>query len=387
MPRTRERAAFELGEFWLETRHDARSPFWLICWFDKRGGQVRRLSTRTADFEQAKTRLAEHFVRRSEWNKERPDQVLITQVLARYYHNHAHALASAKFAKHAITHWDAFWGTDVVSTITESRCEKFVEYLAAGEREGKAHRMSSATVRRVVGVGRAALMRAKRRQELASVPYIPDIKVRKKRLPRAPLAQIAAHLNASASFPWVRKWLIGSICTLARPTAILHLRREQLDFDLRRIDLHPPGAAETNKLYPVIPMTNVAYAWMSGHWTGYWITYKGRPLVSIRMGFESVRDRAGLPRTITPYTYRRTISTELRRRGVQPWETAGIMGHRIAEFATTEEYAIYDPDYLGTAAKTIDAICAELQPLLDFDLLATNFPQKALDTAQPGSKV
>ena len=47
-----------------------------------------------------------------------------------------------------------------------------------------------------------------------------------------------------------------------------------------------------------------------------------------------------------PYTIRHTMATELRKRGVPPWEVSGMLGHR-SEHKTTEIYAHYAPDYLG----------------------------------------
>ena len=55
------------------------------------------------------------------------------------------------------------------------------------------------------------------------------------------------------------------------------------------------------------------------------------------------------------------MATELRKRGVPPWEVSGLLGHKSAGFATTEIYAKYDPDYLGKAAEEIDAYFGELQ--------------------------
>jgi len=101
------------------------------------------------------------------------------------------------------------------------------------------------------------------------------------------------------------------------------------------------------------------------------------------MGFERARDRAGLTHQITPYTVRRTISTQLRKRGVPLEEIAGFLGHTEDEYEVTEDYAIYSPDYLGLVAKAIDAYCLELQPLLDFELLRTSCVPDGLPVEEP----
>lgn len=396
---------FELGEFWLSRRSDNASDAWQITWYDKGQRQTRQRSTGTADFELAKVRLAEHYVLRGKREQESEGSTLLGHVLMRYYETHAKKLSPrarhAKYARYAISHWNRFWGDATVADITDDRLDEFKRHLVTGETHGPdcigdecpariakgsnrhdretgcvSWRMSPATIRKVLGVGRAAIRRAITKKELATGPHIPTPKVRKKRLYRAAPEEMAALLNGSENLPWVRKWIIGSVATCARPEAVLELSRPQLDFQNRLIDMNPPGRETTIKGRPIIPMTQVAFDNMGGDWTGLWITYPAqagdRPLASIRMGFERVRDRAGLSAKITPYTLRRTIATQLRKRGVPLEEIAGFLGHTEDEYEVTEDYAIYAPDYLGAAAKAIDAYCRELQPLLHFDLLRTS---------------
>jgi hypothetical protein len=388
---------FKLGEFWLDRRSDGASDAWQITWYDARRRQTRQRSTRTADFELAQRRLAEHYIAQGERQQEPAANVLLEHVLMRYFETHAKKLPSEHFAAYAISHWRRFWGADTVDAINDDRLDEFKADLVKGEVHGAAcigrdcpariakrsnrrapetgcvaWEMSPATIRRVLGVGRAAIKRAARKKELTGAPHIPGVKVRKKRLYRASLAEMAALLNASDGMPWLRKWIIGTIATVARPEAVLQLSRPQLDFESRLIDMNPPGRETTIKGRPIIPMVQVAHDNMGGDWTGLWITYRDKPLASIRMGFGRARRRAGLPSKITPYTVRRTISTELRRRGVPLEEIAGFLGHTEDEWEVTEDYAIYSPDYLGNVAQAIDAYCSELQPLLDFELLRTS---------------
>ena len=82
---------------------------------------------------------------------------------------------------------------------------------------------------------------------------------------------------------------------------------------------------------------------------------KDRQIRSIKTTFRKTVAKAGLGDDVTPYTIRHTMATELRKRGVPPWEVSGLLGHKSAG------YAKYDPDYLGKAAKGIDAYFTELQ--------------------------
>lgn len=373
----RKEERFQLGEFWLDKRADGASDAWQITWFDGKRRQTRQRSTRTSDFELAKHRLAEHYIARGERHQEPAKSVFIEHVLMRYYETYGKKLASEHFVAYAIAHWKRFWKDETIEDMTEERITEFQKDLAKGEN----HAMKPATVNRVLGVGRAAIERAIAKKELVSGPSIPNVQVGRQRLYRASHADLSKLLNASEGMPWVRRWIIGSMVTLARPQAVLEISRPQLDFELRRVDLNPPGRDQTDKGRPIIPMTQTAYDWLSGDWTGLWITYRGKPLASIRMGFERARERAGLPTTFTPYTVRRTLSTELRRRGVAPWEIAGFLGHTVTEYAITEEYAIYSPDYLGHASKVLDAYCDELQPLLDFPLRTSRVPESVSNEA------
>lgn len=302
---------------------------------------------------------------------EAPAAVVLDHVLARYFDQHAKALPSADFAGYALGYWRRFWGGATVAEMAP-RMKEFTDFVAAGYKRS----MKPSTVNRVLGVGRAALERALEQKEITEIPAVLEVPVPRQLLYRASLAELAKFLNATDRLPHVRLWAIASLATLARPETVLEFSRPQFHFDLRRIELLAPQRAPNAKGRPIVPMIDMAVPWLEECGPGLLVAYrtkKGtRPLKSIRMGFERARDRVGLTTQITPYTFRRTLSTELRRRGVPPWEIAGFLGHSVREFEITEKYAVYSPDYLGKAAETLDAICWELQPLLDFELLRTS---------------
>ncbi len=53
------------------------------------------------------------------------------------------------------------------------------------------------------------------------------------------------------------------------------------------------------------------------------------------------------------------MSSELRKRRVNPWELSGQLGHQVLK--SSETYAIYDPDYLGTVQMGIKDVLADLE--------------------------
>ena len=70
--------------------------------------------------------------------------------------------------------------------------------------------------------------------------------------------------------------------------------------------------------------------------------------------------RAGIGAGVDRMTLRRTMARELRRRGIQPWDLGGIMGHKAQHHDTTEIYAAYDPNYLSLAVAAIDGFMSDV---------------------------
>ena len=85
-----------------------------------------------------------------------------------------------------------------------------------------------------------------------------------------------------------------------------------------------------------------------------------------------------------PYTIRHTIATEMRKRGVSPWDVAAWLGHKIVEFKTTERYAKVDPNYLAGARKAIDAYMADLRKLGADLAFRASFAQKPVSRKGKG---
>lgn len=349
---------FSLGEFFLKPR----KGIWQICWYDKATRQTKHASTGLRDFEQAKVALAEHVVRYGDLTGAGSDTVPVEAALDRYYDQHAKALPSGEYARYALGFWRKYWAGKVVSDITATTADAFVSALVAAG-------LSPGSVNRVLGVGRAALARAGKRGEIDRVPFIPSVKVPAPKMARASVEDIANILNAcNGELDHVRRWLLVSMGTLARPEAVLELTREQCDFTLGRIDLCQLGRPQSRKVRPIVPMVRSIRGLLEASAPGPIVTYRGGVLADIRMGFERARLRGGVSKHITPYTIRRTLASELRRRGVPPWEIAGFLGHSARDYRTTEVYAEFSPDYLGAASAAIDAYFAELAPLLDFEL-------------------
>jgi integrase len=346
---------FRIGKWFLDKRPN--SPNWCVCWFDPATRQTRRASLRTADFQIAKIRLAEHVTKNETLRNVDPAGVPLEAILIRYWDEHAKATPSAEQARFALAKWSDHFCGATVSELTPQRQETFIAELRA-----KGYKPSY--ISRILSVGRAALMRAWKRQELASVPFITDVtrdlEEEAERFRDLSLEEVLHLLRAAARVPHLFRFCMISLNTLGRPDAVLDLCPAQVDLKRRLINLNPKGRRQTKKYRPVVPITNSLLPWLVD-WEGErYVLYHGQPVASIKKSFAVAVEEAGLA-NVSPYCLRHTMAAELRARNVPEWEVIGIMGHKSKTARTTERYARFRPDHLSLAVSAIDAYFADLR--------------------------
>src|SRR3546814_15416457 len=99
--------------------------------------------------------------------------------------------------------------------------------------------------------------------------------------------------------------LLG-LYTMARPSAILELTWDRVDFERRLIDLNPAGRKQTAKRRPVVKMNDELFEAMQESYTARPITHDvehgGKPVANITTAFQAARDRRGVD--VTPYMIR-----------------------------------------------------------------------------------
>jgi phage protein U len=174
----------------------------------------------------------------------------------------------------------------------------------------------------------------------------------------------------------LRRYLIAAIATLARPDAIIDMsvavERGQWIRDDRRFALNPRGRLQTRKHRPLVPVGPNLEAWLAA--TEEWFVVHEREIevageteieqrrvASIRSAWDTMRVTLKLPAGWGPKLLRHSMATELRKRRVDPWELSGQLGHRV--LATSETYAAFAPDYLGTVQAGITDVFSELERL------------------------
>ena len=345
----------EIGGYWLSQRPNSANYY--ATWYDHDGGrnrQTRRKSLGTDDLREAEVRLAEFVAQNARFRDQQPAEMPLATVLVRYWQGHASQIASHEQARIALALWTEHWGDALVSDLTIERQEAFIRWL-------KERGYKNAYVSRVLSVGRAALNRAVKRQEITHAPFVIDESDRSDQEEKLRLSQteMIRLLRAAEARPHVLMFCMIGLNTLARPDAILELSPFQVDLDARLISLNPRGRRQTKKYRPTVPITDTLLPFVQARDVERFVNWYGRPVKSIKRAFAATVKDAGLSEDITPYCLRHTMATELRRRGVPLWEVQGFLGHRVGS-RVTETYAKFGPDHLMAGVRAIDAYFADL---------------------------
>lgn len=180
------------------------------------------------------------------------------------------------------------------------------------------------------------------------LPETPERKVR--HLSHAEFERFFAEVKA----PHARLYVLLGLYTMARPSAILDLTWDRVDFARGLIDLNPAGRKQTTKRRPVVPIADdlkaaleLAYA---GRQSNFVIEHGAKQVASVKKAFQAASARSGVE--VTPYTLRHTGAVWAAEAGIAMPALAQFMGHD--DSATTEKhYARYSPGYLANVANAI----------------------------------
>lgn len=317
----------------------------------REGGEKQRATTGTGELGPALQRARELILERIALPKSKPEEMLVVDVLDRYRLQHGKTLASKDVMRRAIALWRGWWRGMNVAEVTIARQEAFAGWLREqGHAEGY--------VRRVLGVGKAALNRAYHRGEIERVPWIALPPITESYPHYASRDQLVSLLNAKMpAHVWT--YVMIRLCTGCRGDAALDLRPDQIDWTAKLIRLNPPGRAQTKKYRATVPLPDALAAVLrAADPKPCYVHWHGKRPASIKTTWRKLRVAAGLPAWFAPKVLRHTVATELRRRGVPDWEASGLLGHRVG--GVTEIYAKFSPDYLGRARVAIDEWMADL---------------------------
>ncbi len=314
----------------------------------REGGQKVGRSTGCSGLDDAKRAARDLILSIADLQDEPAAETPVLAVLDRYYLTRGDKLPSKATAKRAIALWREFWGdAATVADLTLGRQEAFIDWL-------RAKGYSDGYMRRIVGVGQTALNRARKRQEIAGVPFV-ELPHGGDPFPhKATRAQLVALLNAPMpAHVWM--YCLIRLNTGCRGDAALDLQPFQVDTEAGVIRLNPAGRRQTKKRRPTVPLTRTLAAHLKPLKGPYYAGWNGARTLSIKTTWRKVRAAAKLPAWFAPKVLRHTVASELRRRGVPEWDVKGLMGHTGG--GVTEGYAKFDG---AKVAKALDGWMADL---------------------------
>jgi integrase len=294
----------------------ARAGIWYICWTER--GLPRRVSTGERDRKRADLALARHVLT----SAEKVEQTLLRDVVSRYYLMHARALPSKDQVRYTLANVEKHLPGLRVDELTPDEQARFRGALTAAG-------LGPSTLRRRLGVIRAALAWAHERGE---IPRLPPIKVPTEQAGAGARAATLDELRAlfiAATHDHQRRYLLLAVATCARPQAILDLTWDRIDKDSGTADLHVPGTRRTKKRRPVVPVAAVARLYLEAHrGLGPVCQWHDRPLGSAKTMIRKLAKEAGIE-GVTPYSLRKAAATWMRREGVPLADVRGMLGHSL----------------------------------------------------------
>lgn len=165
----------------------------------------------------------------------------------------------------------------------------------------------------------------------------------------------ARRLIDASAMPHLLLFIRLALHTAGRPSSILDLTWDRVDFRNRRIALDNPHRDRTAKGRATVPMADVLIGLLedarAAAITNHVIEWAGKPVKSIKKGIRQAARRAGIV-GVTPYVLRHTAAVWLAESGVPMEEIAQYLGHTNPS-VTFRVYARYSPDYLQKAASAI----------------------------------
>lgn len=201
-----------------------------------------------------------------------------------------------------------------------------------------------------------ALRWARGERHITAAPSIwlpPQTERKTRHLTRAEFARFYDAVLADHA----RAYVMIGLHTVARPSAILDLTWDRVDFMRRQIDFRPPGRAETSKRRVVVPVSDallpVLQQAFEARTCEYVIERGGEQIASIKKAFQAASQRSGV--RATPYTLRHTGAVWAAEGGVSMAELAQYMGHDD-DRTTQKHYARFSPGHLRSVADAIGKV-------------------------------
>ena len=311
--------------------------FAIVWWQDEGAGpkRIRRLLTsRDRASAEAEAHVRWQLGNRASWT--------VGRVMDGYLASIAHKPSHGR-RKDAWKAMKPFWENVDPDLIGEQMCRAY----------RKTRRVADATARYELLQVSTALKWGRREGHItATVPvWLPPTPERETRhLSRDEFARFFAAVRADHA----RVYVMLGLHTMARPSAILDLTWNRVDFMRGLIDFRPAGRAQTAKRRTVVPMSpellTVLQAAYEARTCEYVVERGGKRVGNIKKAFQAASQRSAVH--ATPYTLRHTGAVWAAEAGVPMAQLSQFMGHDD-DRTTSKFYARFSPDYLRNVANAI----------------------------------
>jgi integrase len=235
-----------------------------------------------------------------------------------------------------------FWENVEPELIDEQMCKDY----------RKTRRVADATARYELLQVSTAIKWGRVEKHIATTPtmWLPPKPEREtKHLTRAEFDRFFAAVRADHA----RVYVMLGLHTMARPSAILDLTWDRVDFMRRRIDFRPPGRAQTVKKRVIVPMNSELLVALQAAYDArtceFVVERGGNKVGNIKKAFQAASERSTV--RATPYTLRHTGAVWAAEAGVPMAQLAQFMGHDD-DRTTQKHYARYSPDFLANVAES-----------------------------------
>jgi len=337
--------AFQVGDYWLDRRKG--SPAWLRCRFNTDTRQTDRVSLGTDDYDEAKRRLTAWFAAHGKGPM--GPQVMLSEVLLGYFEGHGKHVASAADVRISNRYWLEHFGNVPAHTVSGH------EPINSLKRHLLDKGFADSYVNRILSVGRAALTRAYERGLLDKPPIVKAIRGAVGDAKGRPL-EIWELRHLLKGPEHLRRFILLSLATGARPDAITGLTWEQVDFQGNVLRLNPVGRSQNKKRRASVPMCGevrkLLMSW--GPSSGPLVQFRDKPILRIKGSWDTARE--GLSEGANPYSLRHTVARWLRAKSVSVWEVAALLGHKMPGHTVTEMYAAADPKHMEATKTALDEL-------------------------------
>lgn len=350
---------------------DDSTGIWRVAWFDRDKRQTRRLSLETEDAAEAERRFASFLLDKRDADAfAGRDALTVGAALDLYWTEHATArrrdgapkvidqarieitirnlkLGLAGKAVHELSEAD-------VTSYSRDRAGGVLGYAQGGQKAIR--KVKDGTIRRELQTLVAALHHCARTGRLVGFDFTkidvgdaPPARFRVLTTREWIDLRAAAHGTLPERLPRLYRFLMIALHAPARRRAIERLMWTQVDRQARIIDFNPPGARQSNKRRPIVPINDALWPILERAFREKTSLYVLDHPGSIRTSFENALERAGLTGTgVTIHTLRHTHATWSLAAGTDPWKVAGMLGDSVQ--TVLRSYGHHHPDYLREAA-------------------------------------